>query len=241
MKEVLRRGLEGGINLVRGLREELRDIDFQLDGARIMKLTFRRKISMIHARIPNLRSSPSQIESDEQEATDAEVVSENEGDSKPNGFIEERKDLSDVAEDKQASIAMHARATGELDNKGNSIDTAQSTTNGSANRKSTPDISRAEMDLEDENHTMEHQARPQSSLDQPQSVEAAANADQKNLTQLERIATGKSQAIAVVAPGNRGYFTVDLWQVLLRIIGYERESYRRGLQVASSQPHVMIV
>lgn len=56
-----------------------------------------------------------------------------------------------------------------------------------------------------------------------------------------KIASGDSTAIAIVQPGHRGFFTVDLWQVILRIIGLDRAAYRRGVQVASSQPNVMIV
>lgn len=241
MKEVLRRGLEGGINLVRGLREELRDIDFQLDGARMMKMSFRGKIGMIHARTPTIHSSPSQVKNDEQRPIETEIEVGHEGDTKPNGFIEPNDDVSDVAKDNQMVIAEHTNARGELDIKGNSIDTVQSTTNSSKNNSRAPDVSRSEEDVLDEMLPMEHHAQPQSPVDQPEQIKAAGNSDQKNMTQSERIATGNSQAIAVRPPGNRGYFTIDLWQVLLRIIGYERESYRRGLQIASSQPHVMIV
>jgi hypothetical protein len=61
------------------------------------------------------------------------------------------------------------------------------------------------------------------------------------MTLSEKIATGDSQALAVIHPGNQGFFTVDLWQVILRIIGFDRAAYRRGIQVAGSQPNVMIV
>ena len=46
-----RRGLEGGINLVRGLREELRDLDFNLSEVRKMKTACKAKIAMILARV----------------------------------------------------------------------------------------------------------------------------------------------------------------------------------------------
>jgi hypothetical protein len=61
-----------------------------------------------------------------------------------------------------------------------------------------------------------------------------------------KIAGGDSQAIAIIQPGNKGFFTVDLWEVLLRIIGYERAANHRSVQNAtkstsSSRPNVMII
>jgi hypothetical protein len=61
-----------------------------------------------------------------------------------------------------------------------------------------------------------------------------------------KIAAGDSQAIAIIQPGNNGFFTVDLWEVLLRIIGYERAANRRSVQNATkststSRPNVMII
>jgi hypothetical protein len=58
---------------------------------------------------------------------------------------------------------------------------------------------------------------------------------EKEMPTSARIATGDSQAIAVRQSGNHGYFTVDLWQVILRIIGYDRAAVRRGVQVAQQQ------
>jgi hypothetical protein len=49
--EVERRGLSGGINLVRGLREELRDVEFQLSEANSMNAACQAKIQMIQSRM----------------------------------------------------------------------------------------------------------------------------------------------------------------------------------------------
>ena len=40
-------------------------------------------------------------------------------------------------------------------------------------------------------------------------------------------------------PGNRGYFPLDLWTVLLRIIGFDAR--RRGNTVQQSAANLMIV
>jgi prefoldin subunit 5 len=51
LAEVERRGLSGGVTLVRGLRDELREIDFQLSEAKNGDATCRTKIRMIQSKI----------------------------------------------------------------------------------------------------------------------------------------------------------------------------------------------
>jgi len=51
LEEVEKRGLSGGINLVRGLREEIREIDFQLSEAKSGEAACRTKISLIQSRV----------------------------------------------------------------------------------------------------------------------------------------------------------------------------------------------
>lgn len=64
----------------------------------------------------------------------------------------------------------------------------------------------------------------------------------------ERIATGDSQALAIPGKQGQGYFKVDLWQVILRIIGMNRAADRRAIELvqqqkkdSSAMAHVMIV
>jgi hypothetical protein len=56
LAEVERRGLSGGINLVRGLREEIRDIEFQLAEVKSGEAACRTKISLIQAKIKQKKS-----------------------------------------------------------------------------------------------------------------------------------------------------------------------------------------
>lgn len=57
--------------------------------------------------------------------------------------------------------------------------------------------------------------------------------DRTKISASVKIATGDSQAIAIIQPGQKGFFTVDLWEVLLRIIGFERAANRRSVQNAT--------
>ena len=51
----------------------------------------------------------------------------------------------------------------------------------------------------------------------------------------DRISSGDSQAIVVRPAGNRGFFPLDLWQVLLRIVGFNHAAARRAVQVATKK------
>jgi hypothetical protein len=149
LKEVERRGLSGGIDLVRNLREETRDLEFRLSEAKSNNATYRAKIGLIHARVPARR-----------------------------------------LQRKQAPTTKH-----------------DGTTPASTSTAASPD---SEM-----------------------TAASATTVVEKSIS--EQIATGDSQAIAVRAQGKQGFFRIDLWQVLLRIIGFNRAADRRAIEVLQQQ------
>jgi hypothetical protein len=55
----------------------------------------------------------------------------------------------------------------------------------------------------------------------------------------EKIASGDSDAIALRAPGNRGYLPIDLWDIILRIIGLGRVAVKKS--VRENTPSAMII
>lgn len=182
LKEVERRGLSGGIDLVRNLRDELRDVDFKLSETKSLNATCRAKIGLIYSRI-----NPHQ-----------KVAADTPFSSPTKDQKWEESTTSSIEEDFE-SVTI------------------------------TPPSSTAP-----QNHTIE---RPGKVVKKPKGGKAAS----------EKIATGDSQALAVKPPGNQGYFKVDLWQVLLRIIGMHRAADRRAIEVLAKQQktkssaHVMIV
>jgi hypothetical protein len=221
MVEVHRRGLEGGINLVRGLREEIRDIDFQIGELKTLKAEFRTKISIVHAMIPTQRNrfdrSPDNdsprslyIENSPKNVSMSYVVSE--GQSQPM-LDDVRKDTYD-----QTIRDSHPMASHEITEHS---DQGLDVHNGHYQDMSATRRSIASSETSIKRIDFRSREKPQ--------------------TASEKIAAGQSSAVAVIRPGNRGFFTVDLWQVLLRIMGFDRAAYQRGLQVASTQPNVMIV
>jgi hypothetical protein len=141
LKEVEKRGLSGGINLVRGLREEIRDTEFELSEAKSEEATCRTKISMIQSNLSASKKHPP---------------------PKTN---------------KQDAIT----GTPEQPVDGKTLEATPAMEGG----------------------------------DQAGATESTGRV--KNFS--ERIAAGESTAIVVRVPGNRGFFPVSLWQILLRIIG----------------------
>jgi len=55
----------------------------------------------------------------------------------------------------------------------------------------------------------------------------------------DKIASGDSEAIALRPPGNRGYLPIDLWDIILRIIGFGRVAVKKS--VRDNTPSAMII
>lgn len=198
MNEVKRRGLDGGINLVRGLREELRDVEFQLSETRNLSTTYKAKIGMIHARVPNL-------------ALDL-PEDPNTGNTTTSSDVPPTKDLS---QPRPSSTTEAAALIGN----------------------------RAPTSRHHQQVSTVHEPLGSLGDDRPDPV---TSLDSNQKAPSEKIETGESRAVTVIQSGHRGLFPVDLWQVLLRIMGFERASYRRGMQQAvngqsSGQPNTFIV
>lgn len=196
--------MEGGINLVRGLREELRDIEYNLSEARSMKTACKAKISMILARVPNQENKNKNANS----YSDTANRTKSESKASISNEITDVKRSSDTSRD--------------IDEDG---------------------INESVILKPSEIHASPMNEIPkQSDSKPPTSTPAPLN----KISASTKIAAGDSQAIAIIQPGNNGFFTVDIWEVLLRIIGYEHAANRRSVQNATqststSRPNVMII
>lgn len=215
--------MEGGINLVRGLREELRDLDYQLSEVRSMKSACKAKISMILARVQN-RENKRQNENGDSDLANTTTKPEIEG--------------NDHSESHMAS-----GISNEITDVKRSDDNLRKTNDDGINDESP--INK----IPNANHSIPP-PKTISPVPKERSSQESKNADDQagahKVSASTKIATGDSQAIAIIQPGNKGFFTVDLWEVILRIIGYERAANRRSIQNAtkstsSSRPNVMII
>jgi len=206
------------------LREQLRDVDFQLSEARSQKTEYKTKIGMIHLRVPNLQRS------------------------------DHKQTAPSLTTNKTADFTQPQESVASRGNQGSKDrDTELPQQNVSPIEPGTPNPETSKkVSAKDEEEFLEidtvavadEDAAVQNEGSQYRQVKVDTESNtiqEKTKSPSEKIATGDSQAIAVIQQGNRGFFTVDLWQVLLRIIGFERAAYRRGVQVANDQPNVMIV
>eukprot|EP00934_Nitzschia_sp_Nitz4_P003012 Nitzschia sp. Nitz4//scaffold73_size107353//28172//30694//NITZ4_004310-RA/size107353-processed-gene-0.163-mRNA-1//1//CDS//3329557446//3002//frame0 len=220
MEEVERRGLSGGIQLVRNLRDELREIEFQLAEVRSMQVACRAKIGAIHSRIPaKPKSSPPVV-------TAASV--------KSMGNTSERE-VSPEASDSNDLKALESTEATLLEDQSET----ETEDVGEVAPKPVPGNAFKVQDKveKDSPQPMDDEKKEATSSEIP----AKSQQETPEISNMERIATGDSQALALRPSGNHGYFTVDLWQVLLRIMGFHAASTRRGATVSKKNKNLMIV
>jgi hypothetical protein len=196
MEQVEQRGLLGGINLVRNLRDELRDLEYQWSSTKNRTATCRAQIGMIHSRMP--KSDPKEPRYPSQLAVNKDEVVESEDgqDESTTQQVDERK------------------SQGSSPVRGESKLVELTTINGDATKLVT--------------------VPPKAATPERPPAKAIPGRAKTKVTS-DRISSGDSQAIVVRPPGNRGFFPLDLWQVLLRIVGFNHAAAKRAIQVANKK------
>lgn len=157
LSEVEKRGLSGGITLVRGLREQIKDLDYKISLAKSGDAECCMKISLLQSTAHSISASS------------------------------EKLTIGDTSKHSSSESQNAGIATAE-ENVDSDVPAS------SAGGKSTERY-RDETDSET--------IREQNS--------AAVASDQ--------ISTGQSTAIVLRPPGDRGFFPLSLWQILMRIMG----------------------
>lgn len=217
--------MEGGIHLVRGLREELRDIEFNLLEIKSRKATCKAKINMILSRVPSKQPKQAFAENSQGAVLITKFGEVDSDQPKTN----ESKETEGIVDDEYSAFSdINEGVVVAYPSK---IDALQA--KESQDSSQTPGEGSQEANKSNEG-----------------SKDSAATEKKASI----KISTGDSHAIAVIQSGNRGFFTIDLWEVLLRIMGYERAANRRSIQnlttvaqntrrapPSASAPHVMII
>lgn len=254
MEQVERRGLTGGINLVRTLREELRDLDYQCSETKNRLATCRAQIAMIHSRLPKqheLKPTHSSHSTDpsnhavhdegiilEHASKDDTGINSNDpkgytarGNKSSSTSLEVDTDTPRVMEQLSTPIS-----TKDVDSRPTPTTTTKTTTTTNAATKSKVEPSKLTWDrpIQAIPGRAEVKRTPRGGVPPPSEIN---NDDNHNNTksESERIANGESTALAIRPSGNRGFFTVDLWQVILRIMGLDDAANRRGARMSQKQ------
>ena len=250
MEQVEKRGLTGGINLVRTLREELRDFEFQWTETKNRMATCRAQIGTIKSR---MLKSDNNIPEKKAEATpltdEATAVESTNSIVEDEGMVMVESEDAEESEDEDAEP--HPVDEDEEDESVQPSASGESlffNENGSAEpsaEKASATSSGASRAVPAKQHIPPEPVKPQVIQGRPAPalpghVEVKRKGivpipETENNTDSERVATGDSQALVVRPSGNRGYFTVDLWQVILRIIGLDNAANRRGALVTQKQ------
>lgn len=243
MEQVEKRGLTGGINLVRTLRDELRDVEFQWTETKNRTATCRAQIGMIHSRMPKPVGSAAKDEVAKAEPTMVDAASK-ELDESANSIIDDEEIF--VVESGDADESDDEAPEDQSEDEDEGVQSLAESSKRDGQPKVDPVVTSSAASVQSSTKEPPSKAKP------PEPVKAQIIQDRPALpghrkevapvatpettkTESERIATGDSQALVVRPSGNRGYFTVDLWQVILRIIGMDHAANRRGAQVAQKQ------
>jgi hypothetical protein len=158
--EVEKRGLSGGITLVRGLREQIKDLDYKISLAKSGDAECCMKISLLQSTFHSLSQNFD-----------------------------------------KANLTSSKKESGELPS-----------------------------DIQPTGKTIESQSNDADN--------SKAETDNSTAVTSEQISTGQSTAIVLRPPGDRGFFPLSLWTILMRIIGLGDTQIRR--QNNRSTPAVII-
>jgi hypothetical protein len=190
LKEVEKRGLTGGIHLVRGLRDEIREVEFAIAEVKSAEAGCRAKISMIQTKVQQKQSKNSN--------------SKTPSSSSPTGQTK--------------ANAVNGTNPAFASSVGNMDDALVNDSSGlSSNEKA------AVVVAEEAGDSGQHSSKP--------------------MTHSQRMATGQSTAIAIrtnVVSGRGGYFTIGLWQIIMRIIGIGGAASSSSATVAVSSSAIAL-
>lgn len=195
LEEVEKRGLSGGIKLVRSLRDEIREVEFALNEARNGESLCHAKIAMIQLKLnqPDKQSTATTMTTKPTESNgEAAPIASTEGATAGDAVIQTSSQTpAESSSEASAAVSQGAEATSKVETAANPA-------------PSTP--------------------VPGNAMKKPS----------------ESVVTGQSSAITLKEKARPGYFTVDLWKILLRIIGLGPSPKPKDYQ-SSAASNVMIV
>jgi len=211
LKEVDKRGLSGGITLVRKLREELRELEFQLSEAKSGEGICRAKIQRLQARLTH----PGQSESSST-LIKAPTLPEMNRESEEQVFETPPPYRQPFDEAMKKPLGQPPVDTTEKED----------------------DVVVRSLDLGNIDSIP-----PKDSEDPGDPLQPASNGireESDTVPHSYKVATGESNAIMIRQSSN--YIPLDIWQLLLRIIGLGQTAVKTNVkQMKESTTHVMIV
>jgi hypothetical protein len=190
MKEVEKRGLTGGIQLVRKLREQIRELEFQVSEAKSGEALCMAKLLKLQQREHHQQGLKQQDQQGEH-STPSKLPSISEAsNASPTDF--------DAAPPPPLSL------------------------------------------MEDFHVASSDVLAPETAHLESEETDVPAALLSRNV-QSERIAAGQSDAIMKYNPKAEGYMPLDLWQIILRIIGLGRVEVKRQVEALKKQSSTVMI
>jgi hypothetical protein len=194
MKEVEKRGLTGGIQLVRKLRLQIRELEYQISEAKSGEALCKAKLQNLQYREQQQQKQGIKRQTQQMEAQQ----------DAPRDVNHLPSVTEDMANDSPAPKAPSSSLTEDSPAMPTDLLSSESMKQETRNMKSRGDL--------------------------------------VDVSQSERIAAGKSDALMKYNPKAQGYMPLDLWQIILRIIGLGRVAVKQQVEELKKQSsNVMIV
>ena len=230
LAEVERRGLTGGIQLVRNLRDELREIDFEISQLKMEDATCHAKIHLIQTKLKQKKAEDGKqkkmeipaltVATNEESTTVEKSVKPTESSSEPapppqDGIAtpEEDDQRETPFETKKIENGISATPNDEILQNGTikpEIESESDETHAAASSV-TADSEQAIVD------------RPDATVPAAESRSIVVEEDTKPTAESAKIANGESTALVLRGEGPRGFLPMNIWQMILRIIGVRPE------------------
>lgn len=194
MKEVEKRGLTGGIQLVRKLRLQIRELEYQISEAKSGE-------ALCKAKLQNLQHREQQQIKQGAKRQSQQMETQHDARRDINHMLSVPEDMAN-----DSPMLKVPAASLTADSPAMAVDLLSS----------------------------------ESMKQETQSMELRG--DLVNVSQSERIAAGHSDALMKYNPKAQGYMPLDLWQIILRIIGLGRVAVKQQVEELKKQSSsVMIV
>mmetsp|Transcript_32676 Transcript_32676/g.49245 ORF Transcript_32676/g.49245 Transcript_32676/m.49245 type:complete len:758 (-) Transcript_32676:61-2334(-) len=219
MKEVEKRGLTGGIKLVRKYREEIRQLEFQVSEAKSGDAFCRAKLQLLQELV---------VADSSKDATKAAQSRSSQTNDDPLVKTTQLVPQEEIQMDEREDVVLPGKEPDEEDTSQCKTENVEGGIETSFN--ATTDQIPLNLD-EKAIVAKDTVSENLSSTSQP---------TKKELSHSEKVANGHSKALMKYEE-NHGYMPVDLWQILLRIIGLGRVAVRQNVETLKQQSSTVMI
>lgn len=230
MKEVEKRGLSGGIQLVRKLREQIRELEFQVSEAKSGEALCRAKLQQLQQQMRK-----------EQEESRTKAAAAPQAQQEQGGTKTEEK----VAVASVPQSPLNREMADDTGVQADSVPHQQRSLTIDLSSSSKPARADSLASIEESPAPAENKSRELSSIrESDDAAAAAATASSMNdipaAPSSAAVATGQSEALMKYQVQG-GYMPLNLWNILLRIIGLGKNAVKQNVEELKKQSSTVMI